>query len=167
MAVCAAVASEIEESRAMIHATLIRRIESNHGTFSTFITDADSERIWYCAEPPNRNNARDKSCIPAGRYIVVHHLSPTKGNCLKILDVPGRTAILFHIGNFAGDEELGFKSDTDGCVLPGLSLGWLDNQAVVKDSAVAFRQIKQLVPDDGMILDIIDYTQKGASSHES
>ena len=51
-------------------------------------------------------------CIPAGTYDVVLTLSPHLGYiCPEVLDVPGRTAIRWHIGNF--------PADVLGCVVVG------------------------------------------------
>jgi hypothetical protein len=55
-------------------------------------------------------------CIPAGTYKVVLTMSPHLGYvCPEILDVPGRTAIRWHIGNF--------PKDVLGCCVVGSILG--------------------------------------------
>ena len=63
------------------------------------------------------------SCIPQGLYNVVPHNSKKFPNTWQIMNVPGRTGILFHAGNYActvEGREL-HKSDTQGCIMPGLS----------------------------------------------
>lgn len=50
--------------------------------------------------------------IPAGTYMLVYWLSPTKGPAYGLGGVPGRTGIMIHAGNFL--------KDTEGCILPGM-----------------------------------------------
>ena len=63
-------------------------------------------------ELPWRNNARMRSCIPLGSYLCVTTNSIKFGFTLKVLDVKGRTGILFHAGNWS--------RDTSGCILVGM-----------------------------------------------
>jgi hypothetical protein len=54
----------------------------------------------------------DHPCIPVGTYKVVLTMSPHFGYVTpEVLDVPGRTAIRWHIGNF--------PKDVLGCVVVG------------------------------------------------
>lgn len=63
-------------------------------------------------ELPWENNARNKSAIPIGRYVVEPRSSEKHGDHLLVCDVPGRESILIHAGNR--------PSDTEGCILVGL-----------------------------------------------
>lgn len=55
-------------------------------------------------------------CIPAGTYRVALTMSPHLGYvCPEVLNVPGRTAIRWHIGNF--------PKDVLGCCVVGTELG--------------------------------------------
>ena len=71
----------------------------------------------YTLELPDLNNDGiegnevRKSCIPDGTYPVVRHTSPKFGKTFWIKNVPGRSAILIHAGNF--------HRHTLGCVLVG------------------------------------------------
>lgn len=65
----------------------------------------------FTLELPWRNNQNNVSCIPSGTYIAQKHTSPTKGKCIELLNVPLRSNILIHIGNFT--------SDIRGCILVG------------------------------------------------
>lgn len=65
----------------------------------------------FTLELPDRQNARKKSCIPEGTYRVVRHKSPKFGNCFWLKDVPNRSAILIHPGNY--------YYHTLGCILVG------------------------------------------------
>lgn len=63
------------------------------------------ERSW-------QNNQQGISCIPpSGDYQVGPHNTPEKPNCWEIMNVQGRTGVLFHAGNSI--------IDTEGCILVG------------------------------------------------
>jgi hypothetical protein len=60
------------------------------------------------------------SCIPEGNYKIATRTSDKYKRHLHILDVPSRSFILIHQGNYAGSKnpETG-KSDILGCILVG------------------------------------------------
>lgn len=62
-------------------------------------------------ELPWKGNQRNISCIPVGTYTVEKRFTPTRGDHFHILNVPGRSSILIHSGNY--------YSHTLGCVLVG------------------------------------------------
>ena len=66
-------------------------------------------------ELPENGNQKNCSCIPSGEYKVTKIFSPKHGKCFEVHDVPERSAILIHKGNFAS----GDKKDTRGCILVG------------------------------------------------
>jgi len=70
----------------------------NHARFTTI-------------ELPWLNNKPTISCIPLGTYQAKKILSPTFGWCIHILNVPNRSDILIHYGNF--------YTNTKGCILIG------------------------------------------------
>lgn len=81
-------------------------------------------------ELPWRDNEPDKSRIPAGTYqaSLVSTVNPALMPKVYALEnVPGRSNVLIHNGNFAGDTAMGFKSDVEGCTLLGSMIGTLDN----------------------------------------
>lgn len=110
---------------------LIRTETSDEGTFGILVYD---HRVVFTGELPWRDNKRGESCIPAGVYQVQMHTSPRFGRCYEIKDVPGRTDILLHNGNWCGDDTMGFRANVDGCVLLGLRRGPLDGQRAVLNS---------------------------------
>lgn len=91
---------------------------------------------WNCCtlEPPWLNNEQNRSCIPSGIYDVKIVESAKRGLVYEVQKVPNRTSILFHSGNYAGDEESGYKADSDGCILLGRSHDVWDGQSVVTAS---------------------------------
>lgn len=96
-----------------------------------------------------RNNERRVSHIPEGVYEVVRHQSPGFGDCYLVKDVPGRSDILFHEGNF--------YRDTLGCILVGQfndididGDGYLD----IHNSKKTFKKFKE-VCGDGFTLQVL------------
>ncbi|ALM22017.1 hypothetical protein AAT17_12640 [Nonlabens sp. MIC269] len=86
--------------------------------------------ICFMIELPWRENKRNISCIPEGRYEVVSRFSPRFKNHLHVLDVPGRRLILIHPANDA-------LVDLEGCLAPvsqlsGISKGWNSKAALNK-----------------------------------
>jgi len=70
--------------------------------------------ICYTLELPWRDNVKGESCIPCGDYKVEWEYSPKfKTSLYELRDVPNRTEIKFHAGNWV--------NQTDGCILPGLT----------------------------------------------
>ena len=123
-------------------ALLIRDETSEHGTLGRLRA---GELRLHVIEPPWRDNRRGLSCIPAGRYQVLPHISPRYGRTLLVSGVTGRSHILIHAGNVGGDKTLGFKTHTLGCLLPGLKRGRLKiagrRQHAVLASRPAVRQV--------------------------
>lgn len=62
-------------------------------------------------ELPWRENRRNKSCIPEGRYRLLPYRSRRFGPCLIVAQVPGRSGILLHPANDAAAE-------LQGCIAP-------------------------------------------------
>ena len=125
------------------HVRLVRGRSGEQGTLG--VLSAPGLAPTWIMEPPWRDNRRNRSCIPAGLYEVVPHLSPRHRRCLLVTQVPDRSHILFHAGNLGGDVELGWHTHTAGCLLPGLRRGNLTVrgrlQAAVLSSRTAFRHL--------------------------
>jgi len=105
-------------------------------------------------EPPWLGNIRSRSCIPEGVYKVSIKHSNKYGSVYQVKSVPGRSNILIHSGNFAGDEESGYVSDTDGCILPGTNHGILSGQEVVFDSRNTLNALMSLLNNEPFDLTI-------------
>lgn len=95
---------------------LLRGKESQIGTLGTL--NLAGKTLCYTLEEPWRNNApgnpnaETESCIPEGRYYCVPHNGAQFKNVWRLLNVPGREAILIHAGNTL--------KDTEGCILVGM-----------------------------------------------
>jgi len=81
-------------------------------------------------ELPFRNNLQNVSCIPVGDYCSNRTISNRFGNTFEVMDVPNRSNILFHWGNF--------PKDTNGCILIGLNSMFMDGRMMIENSKAAF-----------------------------
>ena len=90
-------------------------------------------------ELPWKNNERRVSCIPIGTYEIKEHTSPKFGWSLWLQDVPNRTAILIHRGNYT--------RDILGCILPGLYHTDIDNDGIkdVVHSTITVETLKHYI----------------------
>jgi len=101
-------------------------------------------------ELPWKDNKRNISCIPEGTYRVERYWHEFFGNCFWVKDVPGRTGILIHIGNYAGSINPKTKrSDIQGCILPGMKFVDIDGDGIedVSSSGDAMRELNINIPD--------------------
>ena len=97
---------------------------SDKGTFSNVTLNGFH---WFGVEKPWRENKTTISCIPEGMYYADRYDSPTpgRGTVWQFNDVPSRTNIQIHVGNW--------ESDVIGCIALGKRLGALPK----KDEIVA------------------------------
>jgi hypothetical protein len=133
--------------RAMDKLSILRERSQDYGTFGRAFFMGSS---WPSLELPWRDNQPERSCVPAGIYEA--HLKASKKFGYQVYElqrVPQRSAVEIHIANFAGDIDLGLRSDLEGCVCLGTSKGQLMNhqnvlQDCVRGSGVAFHQFMAL-----------------------
>lgn len=92
-------------------------------------------------ELPNKDNNSNVSCIPRGTYVCEKWTSPSKGECLRILDVPNRTDVLVHAGNYT--------SQILGCCLVGDSLTDMNADGIldVTNSKKTLEKLLAAIPD--------------------
>jgi len=93
---------------------------------------------FYTIEKPWVENTPFESCIPEGEYICNTYSSQKFPDVWEVQDVPGRTHILMHKGNFV--------DDVVGCIAVGMSLD--EKKYMVKDSRVAFESLHKMLPDE-------------------
>ena len=114
----------------------------------------DGRPICLTLEDPWLDNERNISCIPSGVYYCVSFISTRFGKTYYVEDVPSRSGIIFHSGNWAGvpgvskGKEAG---DTQGCILPGSRFGrlrWRGGATGVLHSKKAFKGFLQAVDSD-------------------
>lgn len=104
------------------------------GTFG--VLSIDGLPICVTLERQWLDNAKGKSCIPAGRYIARRVQSPKFGNTFEVTGVPNRDAILFHGGNI--------DDDSHGCILVGEQFNiWKDGTCSIASSRIALAEFLQ------------------------
>lgn len=126
---------------------LYREPSTKYGTFGHLFCPEIGFSC-FTAEPPWKNNRRNVSCIPDGEYTVRIRKSPKYGIIFHVTAVDGRSYILIHSGNFAGDTELKLRSHTMGCILLGKSRGWLKRQRVVLNSRLTVSKFMNLMSNE-------------------
>jgi hypothetical protein len=87
----------------------LARVYHEAGTNSRLLIDG--KFLCYAIELPYYENRRNVSCIPEGEYLVQVIRHERFGECLHVLQVPGRSGILFHAANDAIQE-------LRGCIAP-------------------------------------------------
>lgn len=112
---------------------LVRVSEHDGATLGVLCIDDVPEFV--TLEDAWRDNERQISCIPVGRYTVKPKISPKFGSTFEVVDVPERSHILFHAGNT--------HKDTNGCILLGLQFGKVGSEAAILASRSAFLQFLQ------------------------
>lgn len=105
----------------------------------------------YTLEDQWRGNQRGVSCIPAGTYEVRPH-GWDEGSSVRfkevwqLQNVPGRSAILIHAGNY--------HSNTEGCILPGLGLVVSQTQSMVTESREAIKLMRKEIGEQPFTISI-------------
>lgn len=136
---------------------LYRLLSDDQGTIGALFSG--STFICYIGELPWRNNRSNLSRIPAGSYQVDHLERSGSGryhDVYHVRNVPGRSGVLIHSGNWEGDSTLGLRTHTHGCLLPGSRLGQLSGQRAVLASKGALQKIHHAVTRQNFTLEIID-----------
>ena len=89
----------------------------------TIFNDKDVEvGRFYTLELPYLNNQQNISCINEGVYLVIPNNTSAHPDTYRVLNVLGRSGILFHIGNY--------PRDVRGCILVGLKRIDLDGDGL-------------------------------------
>lgn len=93
-------------------------------------------------ELPWKNNERRVSCIPVGIYKAKKHQSPKFGQSFWLQNVPGRSEVLVHPGNFT--------SQILGCILPGDRHTDINGDGIidVTNSRKTMDKLYNLMPDE-------------------
>lgn len=124
--------------------------ESDRGTLGSIkIRGVDHKPLFTC-ENPLRQTPKD-SRIPAGVYTCRPYSSSKYPHVYEVMNVPGRTGILFHWGNT--------ERDTQGCILLGLGAGAILHDPAVFTSRPAVEKFRELIGDEEFELTIFDTAQ--------
>lgn len=107
-------------------ARLARYDSTAQGTFGVL---SFGPSVVYSTELPWRDNLRQKSCIPTGKYICQIVKSPRFGRVYEVKKVNGRSNVLLHSANFGGNIDEGWTTELQGCIAPCLRVGVMRNKA--------------------------------------
>lgn len=134
-------------------AYLLRMRTSDMGTEGMLIT----EDGFQCKtlELPWLDNQRSISCIPSGKYEVQIRISRKYGKVYWVRNVPNRSYILIHSGNFGGRIDKGYKSHIRGCILLGMKHGWLGEQKAILNSRITVRKFVNHMKYEEFLLKVI------------
>lgn len=125
---------------------LSRYYQDDHVTLGMIHILGIKHKPIFTLENPWKGNQTNISCIPAGIY----DCEPFSGTKYKdvyvVNNVPGRSHILFHTGNF--------ESQTRGCILPGLGVDPSKPEPMVTHSASAMHYLRSLISKESFMLEI-------------
>ena len=113
-------------------ARLFRSPSTDQGTFGVLTFGSQTCRT---LELPWRANRTQRSCIPPGVYRCQIVQSPKFGRVYGVTNVPGRSAVLIHSANFAGDVDMGYATQLHGCIAPCQRVGAMRNNTGVMQTA--------------------------------
>ena len=142
---------------AVLDLTLYRSGSTEQGTMGWLW--GDGVPVCFVMELPWRDNQSNVSCIPAGRYQVSYLPRSASGkyrDVYHVQDVPNRSGILIHPGNFAGDRQMGYQTDSWGCLLPATRFGVLGGQRAGLASRAALRKLHRLTHRKDFNLTIVE-----------
>lgn len=100
------------------------------------------------------------SCITPGTYRCEWRQSPHHGWCYEVTGVIGRSHILIHAANFAGDAGKGWEAQLLGCIAPGKRHGVMPNangraQRAVVQSKLAVQELHAAMQQQPFMLTIV------------
>ena len=114
-----------------------------------FLFDDDGKQVFKCVtlELPWKDNESRVSCIPTGTYQVRFRDGVKEGsrtaqyNHFHVQNVPDRSWILIHLGNF--------NTDILGCILVGSGITFVnpDNNLDVSSSALTLEKLLKHAPE--------------------
>ena len=95
----------------------------------------------FTLELPWFDNKRRISCVPAGEYEAFKRTSPKNGSVIELVNVPNRTHIQIHRGNYTRRIE--------SCILVGDSIRFLDQDSIpdVTNSGATMDRLLALLPN--------------------
>lgn len=127
---------------------LTRFCWSPYGVYGS-LTLPDGQ-VLFTVERPWLENKPMVSCIPEGTYSCRPRYYNKGGyEAVEILEVPGRSYILFHVANSPGDVK--------GCIGLGTDLGWVHGQWAVVSSKNAFAEFMKYYQGKEFKLKITHY----------
>lgn len=90
---------------------ILKRIAMNPDSTLGVLLDEPNQPFALTMELPWLGNKANESCIPEGEYLCNRVTKIKHGECFELFQVPNRTDILIHKGNF--------PTDSRGCIILG------------------------------------------------
>lgn len=109
------------------------------------LNDSQNNEICKTLENPYLDNKPYISSIPCGIYHCKEFNGVKYKNVWEILNVPGRSSILFHNGNTS--------KHTKGCILVGQAYGFIKDDIAVLNSQTTLTFLQRTLPKE-FILEI-------------
>ncbi|MGG7581694.1 DUF5675 family protein [Rhizobium sp. Nf11,1] len=127
----------------------LRRIHTANG--ATIGVLSGLSHTLYTLEEAWRENQPKISSIPAGTYQCVPHgwepgATVSKPKVWQLQNVPGRSAILIHVGNTT--------KDTEGCILAGMGMMVTQTLSSISDSRIAIDLMRKEIGANPFLLTI-------------
>jgi hypothetical protein len=133
--------------RVMVEVILQRAWCDKRATLGILTVVGKEHNPFFTLENPLRETNKD-SRIPAGEYVCAPYSGAKFKDVYILKDVPDRTFILIHPGNF--------ESDTEGCILVGKSAGSSVRGPAVFESKYALQDLKAILGKAEFKLKIFD-----------
>jgi hypothetical protein len=151
---------------------VLQRVRSTDQGTAGALLRADGTRLAWTMELPWRENRPRVSSIPPGlpppgEYVCRMCRSPKFGPVYEVTGVPGRSSILIHTGNWAGDVSRGYRSHVLGCVVLGLYRGRREGQLAVMVSRPAVTRLEREMQRQPFTLEIRPSWASSTSSAQS
>lgn len=137
----------------MLELVSLKRVNSTDQGTHGILTVGDL--VFHTIELPWRDNASNISCIPVGEYKCRKVNSPRFGSVYHVQNVPGRSNVLIHSGNYAGDTTKGYRTHSHGCILIGKKFGQIQGQDAVLLSRFALTELHNAMDGEPFTLIIM------------
>ena len=120
-----------------MHTVRLTRLEDNYiyGTFG--VLSIDDKVFCVTLEPPDELNKTSISSIPAQQYTCQKVNTLGHGKTFQVMNVPGRTSILFHAGNTT--------EHTEGCIILARKFGILQGGRAILNSGETYKQFMAIM----------------------
>jgi hypothetical protein len=128
--------------------TIKRGASLKEGTFGMILYNGKPFAV--TGERPWKDNQKNISCIPVGIYLCKRYSSDKYPDTFEVVNVPGRTHILFHKGNFP-------LKDSKGCILIAEKFEDINDDVCVLESNNGFSEfLSKLKGVNTFILQIVE-----------
>lgn len=118
--------------------TIIRVSSLDEGTFGVMLLDGKPFAV--TGERPWVDNEKSVSCIPPGMYLCKRYKSAKYPDTFEIMNVPNRTYVLFHKGNFP-------LKDSEGCILVAEKFEEVNGKVAILESGHGFKEFIEKLKD--------------------